>query len=255
MFSLLRRFAKPVLVLCSLMPLPAQSRGAAPSQPKWTTVPFVGCKSDGQTGPVEAPGGTDKKLAIPAASASRLAYYEAKFGSGVLAPRGWHCFCTYGSNGSSLFVSPRSIGSAEFFSAQWKGFDGPAIQISIMLGDTSGRFSVARDIARVFPAHSLFVGDVIAEGIEPASEFVFGPYPDDTLNYLTREMVEFRTPANTDGMGTVSWLRKNSDPISGVLIVSLEEPDLLHLSVRLPLKMAELIPLIVQHAEPDETLH
>ena len=250
--STLCRIASLLVGLCASLPLNAQTTGTPAShQPKWTFVPFVGCKSDGQVGPVEAPRGTNKRVAIPAASASRLAYYESKFGSGVLAPRGWHCFCTYGSNGSNLFVSPRAIGSGELFSEQWKGFDGPAIQISTIFGDTSGRFSVARTIARVFPVHSSFVKDVVAEGIEPASEFPFGPYLGDKLKYITTEMVEFQTPANADGMGTASRLLKNGDLISGLAILSGEELNLTSLHVRLPPELLDLVPLIVRQAERD----
>jgi hypothetical protein len=244
------RIAGSTLALCALVPLAAQSTRAPTShQTEWNSVPFTGCKADGQTGPVEAPNGRGRQVAIPAAAASRLAYYESKFGSGVLAPRGWHCFSTYGSNGSSLFVSPNPVSSAELFSQEWKGLDGPAIQISTVFGDTSGRFSVARTIARVFPAHWSFVRKVIAEGIEPASEFPFGPYPGDKLKYLTKEMVEFQTPANSNGMGTASWLLRNSDPISGVAILSGEEMNLTHLCVRLPPESVDLTPFIVREAE------
>ena len=88
-------------------------------------------------------------MAISAASAQRLAYYKAQYGLGVLAPRGWHCFSTYGSNGSSLFISPDAIDSKALFSDDWKGFSGQAIQISYSSGGTSGRFEVAKVIARV----------------------------------------------------------------------------------------------------------
>jgi hypothetical protein len=77
----------------------------------------------------------------------------------------------------------------------------------------------------------------------------------DKLNYLTTEMVEFQTPANAEGMGTASRLRKNGDPISGVVILSGEVSNLLHLSVRLPHEMVDLVSLIVQQAERDEPLH
>ncbi len=242
------------LALCTLTPLAAQPKGTSTKeQPKLSLVPFVGCKSDGQMGPVAAPKG--KLVAIPARSASRLAYYKSDFGVGVLAPQGWHCFCTYGSNGSSLFVSPRPFGSAELFSTQWNGFDGPAIQISAMFGDTSGRFSVARMIARVFPAHLSFVKSVIDEGIEPASDFPSGPYPSDKLTYLTNEMVEYQTPANADGLGTHSLLIKNGDPIRGVVILFDDALNLLHLHVRLPPELESLAPIIIRQAERDASRH
>jgi hypothetical protein len=72
-------------------------------------VPFVGCEADGQVGAVAAPKKAEKVVKIDAGMAQRLAYYKAEYSPGVLAPRGWYCFGTYGSNGSSLFVSPQLI--------------------------------------------------------------------------------------------------------------------------------------------------
>jgi hypothetical protein len=67
-------------------------------------------------------------------------------------------------------------------------------------------------IARVFPAHRAFVRKVIAEGIEPTSDFPFGPYPNDKLTYKNKEMVEYETPAHKDGLGTQSRLQKSYWP-------------------------------------------
>jgi hypothetical protein len=106
------------------------------------TVPFVGCPADGQVGPLDLPKGTSQVVHLSK------------------APRGWHCFETYGSNGNSLFVSPQPIDGKMLFSDTWKGFAGPVIQISVEDGGTSGRFDVARMIAHVFPAHRSFVRKV-----------------------------------------------------------------------------------------------
>ena len=99
-----------------------------------------------------------------------------------------------------------------------------AIQITREDGDTSGRFGVARMIARVFPAHKAFVTRVIEEGIEPA----------DSNRALTREISwltrttrssNTKTPAQTDGLGTNSRLRKNRNPIRGSAILVGNAPD------------------------------
>ena len=58
-------------------------------------------------------------MAISPAAALRLAYYKAQYGPGVLAPRGWHCFSTYGSDGANLFVSPDAIDAKALFSPDW----------------------------------------------------------------------------------------------------------------------------------------
>lgn len=230
-------------------PIPAQAKPIVASSA--VQVPFVGCASDGQAGPQAAPSGKSKTVRIPAAAAPRLAWYKAQYGSGVLAPRGWHCFSTYGSNGSSLFVSPDPIDSKTLLSMDWKGFTGPAIQISISSGGTSGRFQVAKVIARVFAAYKQFAQNVIAEGIEPASDFPYGPFATDKLTNRGKNMVEFETPANTAGLGTNSRLLPNASPIDGVAIITGTDTDLTQLSARVSAKDHDLIPLIVKQVESD----
>jgi hypothetical protein len=212
-------------------------------------VPFVGCKSDGQVGPLKAPKGHSRTVSIPAEAAQRLAYYKGEDGPGVLAPRGWYCFETYGSSGSSLYVSPTPLNSAIVFADKWKGLSGAAIQLSVSIGDTSGRFEVASIIARVFPQHKAFVRKVIAEGIEPASDFHFGPYPNDKLTYKNKTLVEYQTPPQTEGLGTDSRLQKNLDSISGVEILTGEELSLISLAVRVPSNMGDLTTTIIQQVE------
>jgi hypothetical protein len=227
------------------------SQAAASPQKLAARVPFVGCKSDGQVGPRKAPSGTSKLLPLTAETAQRLAYYKSQYGMGVLAPRGWYCFGTYGSNGQNLFVSPEPIDASTLFSTTWKGFAGPVIQLATEIGDTSGRFGVASIIARVFPTHSTFVHKVIAEGFAPASDFPSGPYAKDKLIYKSKEIVEYATPAQTDGLGTQSRLLKNSDPINGVEILVGETPDLISLASRLSPDMSDLTSTIIQQVERD----
>jgi len=230
----------------------AQAKGtAAPVKPATVTVPFVGCASDGQGGPVKAPSGKSPAVTIPAGVAQRLAYYKAEYSSGVLAPRGWHCFSTYGSNGASLFVSPDPLDSKTLLSLDWKGFTGPAVQISVSSGGTSGRFEVAKIVARVFPEYKAFAQSVIAEGIEPAGDFPFGPYPSDKLTNRSKSVVEFETPANSQGLGTDSRLQMNASPIDGVAIVTGADTDLVQLSARVPETDRELIPAMIAEVESE----
>ena len=175
--------------------------------------------------------------------AARLAWYKAKNGFGVLAPRDWHCFGTYGSSGATLYVSPEPINSKLVFSSEWKGFAGPAIQISHSNGGSSGRFEVAQTIARLFPAHIDFVRQVIAEGIEPASHFPSGPYLKDKLTYVTRTLVSFETPAHSKGLGTDSRLQPNDQAIQGLVFLSMEpndDPYDISLAIRMPHSLVSL---------------
>ena len=202
-------------------------------------------------GTFSSPKGTAIRLHVPSQVANQLAYYQAKYGSGILAPRGWYCFSTYGSSGSNLFVSPEPINEKELFNSEWKGFSGPAIQVSVSLGDTSGRFAVARTIARIFPERTDFVRDVVSEVVEPATSFPNGPYTTDRLQRRGKNFVEFETPANTPGLGSQSHLAVNEEPIQGVAILSGQEPSLVELSIRLPNRSRALSSVIIERLEAE----
>ena len=213
------------------------------------TVPYVGCAQDGQTGPKPAPTGAPKAVQLDAATAGKLAYYVTSDGLGVLGPKGWSCFGTYGSDAMNLFVAPQPITFPQSGSIS---LTGPAIQVSSISGDTSGRFTVAAVVARVFPAHQAFAQSVINEGVEPASSFPSGPVATDTITTKSPEWVEYQTPANTAGLGVEhSFLAASGDPISGVAILTDQTPDLLFAAVRLSPDLIGLAPAIVHQVEQD----
>jgi hypothetical protein len=124
------------------------------------------------------------------------------------------------------------------------GFTGPAIQLSEMSGETSGRYGVARVLARIFPAQRTFVDSVIEEGAD-AADFPLGPYPNDKLTFQSERMVQYQTPPHSQGLGTDSSLRADEYPINGVAILEGQAPDLLILNVRLPPDMNDLAPYII----------
>lgn len=97
------------LAICSLCPCSAQE--AATPKIARVTLPFVGCKSDGQVGPLDAPTEAEMIVQIDPKLAQKLAYYKPANSSGVMAPRGWSCFGTYGSGGDTTFVTPEPIDS------------------------------------------------------------------------------------------------------------------------------------------------
>jgi hypothetical protein len=238
-----------VVVLFAILALPLFPQ----AKPSRVTVPFVGCESDGQMGPMPPPKGQPVALNITAESARQLAYYKAEEGEGVLAPLGWHCFGTYGSNGASVYVSPEPVGSKDFFGKNWHGFSGPAVQLSYKYGDTSGRFEVAAYIARLFPDRMSFVNDVIAEGIEPAESFVKGPYPADRLTYKGKDLVEYETPARAEGLGVHSSLRESDEAIRGMVSIGGDAANAEFLAVRLPKNLAALTRVIIQHVESGDS--
>jgi hypothetical protein len=251
MRSLRSGIAGMISALCTAHSLFAPEKAVAvPAQGTAVSVPFIGCKSDGQAGPSDAPEGKGISVRLSVRAAKELAYYRSSQSVSVLAPRGWYCFGTYGSGGDALFVSSQPIDTTNMFSTQSR-FAGPAIVISHRFGDTSGRFDVAAIIARVFPAYKAFVTGAAEIFDLPASTFSFGPYPKDTLTYKSKAVVEYRTPAQADGLGTHSLLKKNDSPIDGVAILIGRTPDLLLLSVRLPRDLKGLTSAIVGQFERD----
>ena len=90
---------------------------------------------------------------------------------------------------------------------------------------------------------------MIAEGIEQASDFPFGPYPSDKLTYRGKSVVEFETPANAEGLGTDSRLQMNASLVNGVAILAGKDTDLIQLSARLSGHDRDLVPVIVKQVE------
>jgi len=239
-------------VLSALLLIPTPS--FAQKTELLVTVPFVGCPADGQTGPLDPPQGHLRQVHIPAETAAHLAWYQASgdvASLGTLAPRGWHCFATYGSSGESLYVAPETLDADKLiFGKNWHGFTGPAIQLSVSIGDTSGRFEVAHVIARVFPTHHTFAKKVMAEHFDPPSDYRFAPFPTDKLVYKSTNLVEFTTPAHADGLGTMSRLTPGDNPIHGLASLDVSgDMSLTQLNVRLPAEIEFLAPILVDSEE------
>jgi len=85
----------------------------------------------------------------------------------------------------------------------------------------------------------------------PANSFTFGPFPKDVLSYKSNRLVEYKTPAQTEGLGTHLWIKQNGSPIGGVAMLVGKAPDLLLLSVRLPPELNGLTAVIIRQVERD----
>jgi len=249
--------AKPTEAVVSEPTVPSASAGPAD-----VMVPFVGCASDGQQGAQPAPTGAPRRFVLSPDLAGQVAYYVGDNDFGVLGPKGWTCFVTEGSNGNTLYVSPEQVGASQLLSTdnRWKGFIGPAIELSYRSGSTSGRFEVARVIARLFPRRMGFVRSVITEkisGLSDRKNFPTGKYPTDQYSYKTPDLVEFVTPAGKAGFGTDSWLLPNDQAIEGMAMISgdgvNEDVDLTELVLRLSVNQQALLPLILKQVETDAT--
>jgi len=218
----------------------------ATAREKLVHVPFVGCPSDGQTGPIPAPR-PHQTPAIAASAAAKLAFYATDY-SMVLAPRGWHCVGLYGASGQSLIVTPERHQAEEFFAREPVAIHGPAVQMSVSVGGTSGRLSVIPAIERYFPFYRPFA--VEARKLDDDASPPSRPWRSDVIKRQTRNYVRFITPAGQDGEGTHSLLLRGTLPIHGfrMIIGDVEEPDLVSATVRLPPDQAGLIDIILAEA-------
>lgn len=215
--------------------------GAAPPQAR---VPFVGCPGDGQVGPMPAPrSGTTPRVA--SAAAARLAFYSSGE-LGVLAPRGWHCLALIGSNGTTLLVTPASYSFARIMDD--RGISGPAVQLSVSLAGTSGRFEVVELIGRAFPAYRPWARRMV--NFMHVGEVPAGPYQADRLVRRSATEVAFTTPGGRHGLGTQNRFAPGADPVRGLIILTPEsahdDGEALKLDVRLPGRLADLAPVIVE---------
>jgi hypothetical protein len=217
-------------------------------------VPFVGCNADGQAGPLPPPSGSEKEVRVSANIAKKLAYYESEATSGVLAPRGWYCFGAYGSSGATLFVPPKpfQMDPDHPFAAISKGFTGPVIELEDTEAGGSGSYAVARILAHAFPKQKGFVDAVrqdIQGVVDLARDLKIGPYPGDRLVRRSDQIVEFRTPPYSEGLGTLGRLKKDRGWIDGVALIQSPTPNLRFLNVRLPPAMEYLSNYIVRQVE------
>jgi hypothetical protein len=236
-----------VLIALSLW-LPA-SLLAQTKPHKSNVVPFVGCESDGDDGRKDAPEDESKVVALDRKDAKRFAYYDSERSAGVLAPRGWHGFGTYGLWGSRIIVTPDPL--------KIDASDASDVDAAVCIKESRydglrlfGRWGVAGLIARVFPTQIEYLESVSTDS-HPASSYPVGPYPKDKLTYRSDLVVEFETPPHCEGLGE---LTPNDQPIYGVAILDLEgeDPTVSLLTVRLMPHNAYLASKIIQQFESDE---
>ena len=180
---------------------------------------FVGCPADGQTGPVTPPAGKARTIKTKVSPPGPIAYYKGVQGYGVYAPAGWNCKLTYGSAGASLVVTPHAI-SPNF----GHSYAAPIVEMSIVDGETSGRFEVARLGYMLFRSLTKdYVSQIENEGVLPPAQVKSNiekkKYPNDSLTYLGKQAVRFKTPANTRGLGTGGAVKVSDAPIHGLVVL------------------------------------
>jgi hypothetical protein len=227
---------KRCLFALSLLALPAVA----------AEIPTVGCAVDGENGVIAAPAKGSRTLDIDEGSAAGLAYYESRDSVPVLAPRGWKCLAYYSDAGANLVVARDAAPLPNT-----KQIDGPAVVLHLYNATTSGAFGVADYLARLFPNEGRqFVHDqiVVARGGE-LSTYKFGPYASDKLNLTGAYRVEFETPAERDGIGTVELLSPSPLPVSGLVDYRKPVGLMFVLEMRLPADLNGLKPVIARDVE------
>jgi hypothetical protein len=182
---------------------------------------------------------------LPVAAASRLAWYTSGNLS-VLAPRGWKCLGLYGSNGAILLVVPDI---SELSLGLDQPINGQGIELSISYGETSGRFEAAKIAAQLFPHRQAFINKIANERIVPSEAFSKKIFPDDRVHHPSQDQARFETPANREGIGTMSRLVKSGDPILGVASIN-GDNDVTFLVVRLNRALRPLSSTILNTAAP-----
>ena len=184
-------------------------------------IPAIGRPLDGQAGPQDTPTlPKTMRVLVPEGAASGLTYYSAfeGAGSGLVAPKGWDCFGTYGSAGSHLYITPNRL-NTPILERPDKVGGGPVIIDNHLIGGTSGRFPIAQLSARIFPLARAFVQRVRAMGLDDPKTYVFKPWPADRLNRLSDFVVSYVTPSNTDGVGTIFGPTPGPELISGLVFL------------------------------------
>ena len=110
---------------------------------------------------------------VPAAHAGQLALYVAA-DLAVLAPRGWHCIAMYGSGGAFLLVTPRPYTATTL--PDFSRLTGPAVELSLLNGENSGRDQVAEVFSRLFPFKHAFIRSAAANHDVPP-DYPQGRFP------------------------------------------------------------------------------
>jgi hypothetical protein len=178
-------------------------------------VPAIGCPLGGPEGPEDTPTlPKTVRVVVPEGTTSGLAYYSECEGAGigVVAPKGWDCFGTHGTAGSTLYVTPDHL-SDPIPNRHEKVKNGPVVIRNMFSSAASGRYLVADISARIFPLAREFV-----QRVDPKSS-VFTPWPYDRLNRLSDFVVSYVTPAGTDGLGTAFGPTPGPQPISGLVFL------------------------------------
>lgn len=213
------------------------------------TVQRVVCPVNGPAGPLGERIAPVQIKGLSKRVAKQLTYY-ASDDLGVLAPSGWHCAETSHGNGSLLLVTPEPRTADALLRRNDKAH-GPAVELVLRLGATSGEVYVAGLAARLFPSASGFVHKVMKQNIMPEGFFQSKPYPRDRLTRHGKYVVNYVTPSDTMGLGTYGRLARGVMPIRGAVVLLPHLMNIVKVDVRLPAALSGAASGIIRAAVAD----
>jgi peptidoglycan hydrolase-like protein with peptidoglycan-binding domain len=188
---------------------PTRSSAAPPADRK-SVVPVIACPSTTQgTDATPRRASSAVEIEVPPEIAAELALYVS-YGApkGILAPRGWKCEDTGGSNGMGPFIAPHSAA----------GTSNPAkasaehVKLRVAFGGTSGRCEFANTTGPLFPkGRSLIESVWFADTC--GAPYRTRPWDGEQLEYLGDFLVRFVDPPFVAGTGTGS---PNEHAIHGI---------------------------------------
>lgn len=215
------------------------------------TVPRLVCPINGPAGPLRERIPPVQIKGLSKTVAKQLTYY-ASDDLGVLAPSGWHCAEISHGNGSLLLVTPAPR-TADDLVRRGDKAHGPAVEVVLRLGDTSGEVYVAGMAARLFPSAAGFVDKVMKQKVMPARFFQPKPYPKDRLVRHGKDVVEYVTPSEATGLGTHDRLARGVAPIRGAVVLLPHLMNIVKVDVRLPLNLSGAAASIIRALVADAT--
>jgi hypothetical protein len=124
--------------------------------------------------------------------------------------------------------------------------DGPQIEITRTIASGSGGPVVAELIYRVFPELNKNADEVVnAFGLKLEK----GPFKQDSLTYLSKSAVQYRTPGGQKGLGNLSPNPVSALPTDGIAAITSPGHNAILLSVRLPPELQRFSAAVIEQVK------
>ena len=165
-----------------------------------STIPFVGCPSDSDGGPI-TPTGEPIIANIPEDIANKLALYVNVFNLAVLAPRGWKCSGGQAVVDNSISIYPPS--------------SSPHNTSVISIAHVAYTNRIPNKYVLYFPTIMTMkaaLNEAAGWGQTP-DQYIIKRYLSDRITYIDKTTIEFMTPANHVGLGNALLSNPDDTPV------------------------------------------